>query len=324
MNRYKLVHVTQFSYDGPVSESYNELRLRPRHDEGQSCLSFRITTNPEARALGHQDYYGNWVHQFHILPEHRKLRVEAEGVILVHPVAPPPPSNLSLAQFDLRRDEIADEHFDWIAPSGYCPFVPDIYDLAADAQRACDGTVYGFAVGASALIHERFRYQKGATHVHSSVEDCLETKAGVCQDFSHILLATLRSRGVPARYVSGYLVPRQGNDELAAMERVIGGLASHAWVQAFIPGMNWIGLDPTSGEYVDGQHIRVAYGRDYGDVPPVRGVYKGHAGQSLAVDVHVRPAVDDQGAEQLLETSATPPPDPEEDERFKQQQQQQQ
>ncbi|MCU1329971.1 MAG: transglutaminase, N-terminal domain protein [Bryobacterales bacterium] len=322
MNRYKLVHVTQFSYDGPVSESYNELRLRPRHDDSQSCLSFRITTTPDSRAIGHQDYYGNWVHQFHILPEHRKLRVETEGVILMHPVPPPPISRTTLAEMDAKHAEIADEHFDWLAPSNYCPFVPEILKLAADAERECDGTVHGFAQTASSLIHAGFRYQQGATHVHSSVEDCLRTKAGVCQDFSHILLATLRSRGVPARYVSGYLVPRQGNDQRAAMERVIGGLASHAWVQACIPGMDWVGLDPTSGEHVEAQQIRIAYGRDYGDVPPVRGVYKGHAGQSLAVDVHVRPAVDDEGAEQLQETSATPPVDPLEEEQQQQQQQQ--
>jgi transglutaminase-like putative cysteine protease len=94
------------------------------------------------------------------------------------------------------------------------------------------------------------------------------------------------------------------------MERIIGGQASHAWVQAYIPETGWIGLDPTAGSFVEAQHIRIAYGRDYGDVPPVRGVYKGHAGQSLSVDVHVRPALDNEGAELLDETSNTPPPSP--------------
>ncbi len=327
MNRYKLVHVTQFSYDGPVSESYNELRLRPRHDECQSCLSFRVSTNPSARAVGHQDFFGNWVHLFHILPEHRKLRVESEAVILMHPQDPPKPSTMTLAEMDAQHDLLMDDHYDWMSASRYCPrpegvLSAEIGALIAAAAGRSDGTVYGFVTAASMQIHDDFRYQQGATHVHSSVAECMETRAGVCQDFSHILITLLRTRGIPARYVSGYLVPRQTGDHQAAMERVIGGLASHAWVQAWIPGMGWIGLDPTVGEWVEAQHIRIAYGRDYGDVPPVRGVYKGHAGQSLSVDVLVRPAVDDDGAELLEETAAVPAPDPHED--VKQQQQQQQ
>jgi transglutaminase-like putative cysteine protease len=185
-------------------------------------------------------------------------------------------------------------------------------------ESRCDGTVRGFADTAAALIHERFTYKPGATHVHSSVQDCLVTRAGVCQDFAHLLIAVLRQRGIPARYVSGYLVPRQPNDARSAMENVIGGQASHAWVQANIPEIGWIGLDPTVGHFVDEQHILVARGRDYGDVPPVRGVYKGHAGQSLSVDVLVRPALDDEGAELLQETSAAPPPRPEAEEQQQQ------
>ncbi|MES1257256.1 MAG: transglutaminase family protein [Acidobacteriota bacterium] len=323
MNRYKLVHVTQFRYDGPVSESYNELRLRPRHDECQSCLSFRITTNPQAKAIGHQDFYGNWVHLFHILPEHRYLRVESEAMILVHPQATAPRSAVTLAQLAGMREALLDDYFDWITPSNYCPFLAEVEALMRQAERQSDGTVQGFAETAAALIHGNFKYQPGATHVHSSVADCMKTSSGVCQDFSHLLLALLRMRGVPARYVSGYLVPLQTTDGQGVLERVIGGLASHAWVQAYVPDAGWIGLDPTVGQFVEEQHIRVAYGRDYGDVPPVRGVYKGHAGQSLSVDVLVRPALDDEGAELLRETAAAPPSEQDEG-LYKQQQQQQQ
>jgi transglutaminase-like putative cysteine protease len=147
----------------------------------------------------------------------------------------------------------------------------------------------------------------------------------VCQDFSHLLIAILRHRGIPARYVSGYLIPRQNatpEDGHAAMESVIGGQASHAWVQANIPDLGWIGLDPTVGYFVDERHILVARGRDYGDVPPVRGVYKGHAGQNLSVNVLVRPALDQEGTEFLQESSAMPPP--RQDHEMEQAQQQQQ
>jgi transglutaminase-like putative cysteine protease len=321
LNRYKLAHVTLFSYDGPVSESYNELRLRPRHDETQSCLSFRLTTTPFSRPAAHLDYFNNWVHQFHILPEHRELRVESEAIVLVHPTPPYDTRAVPLLELDQRMDAIRDEHYDWLAPSQYCPLLPGLKNLMQEIETRCDGTVRGFADTAAAVIFEQFTYKKGATHVHSSVEDCLLTRAGVCQDFSHLLIAVLRQRGIPARYVSGYLVPRQSRmDDSArsAMENVIGGQASHAWVQANIPEIGWIGLDPTVGHFVDEQHILVARGRDYGDVPPVRGVYKGHAGQSLSVDVLVRPALDDEGAELLQETSAAPPPRPDAEEQQQQ------
>jgi len=324
LNRYKLAHVTLFSYDGLVSESYNELRLRPRHDETQSCLSFRLTTTPFSKPAAHLDYFNNWVHQFHILPEHRELRVESEAIVLVHPTPPYDTRAMPLQELDQRLETFRDEYYDWLAPSQYCPLLPALSDMKREIEARCDGTVRGFADTAAALIHEQFTYKKGATHVHSSVEDCLFTRAGVCQDFSHLLIAVLRQRGIPARYVSGYLVPRQSRnapDEGArtVMENVIGGQASHAWVQANIPEIGWIGLDPTVGHFVDEQHILVARGRDYGDVPPVRGVYKGHAGQSLSVDVLVRPALDDEGAELLQETSAAPPPRPDAEEQQQQQ-----
>ncbi len=309
-NRYKLAHVTLFSYDGMVSESYNELRLRPRHDETQSCLSFRLTTYPFSKPAAHLDYFNNWVHRFHILPEHTELRVESEAIVLVHPAPEYVTRAVSLGELDQRRDVLMDEHFDWLEPSQYCPDLPAMAEMAREVEDRCDGTARGFADAASALIHEQFTYKPGATHVHSSVQDSLATRAGVCQDFSHLLIAVLRRRGIPARYVSGYLVPRHAPDAQAAMENVIGGQASHAWVQAYIPETGWIGLDPTAGEFADDRHIVVARGRDYGDVPPVRGVYKGHAGQSLSVDVLVRPALDEEGAELLQETSAAPPPRP--------------
>jgi len=238
LNRYKLAHVTLFSYDGPVSESYNELRLRPRHDETQSCLSFRLTTTPASKPAAHLDYFNNWVHQFHILPEHRELRVESEAIVLVHPSPAYENRAVTLEEADQRQEELREEHFDWMAPSQYCPLLPALGELTREVEGRCDGTVRGFADTAAVLIHEQFTYKPGATHVHSSVEDSLATRAGVCQDFSHLLIALLRQRGIPARYVSGYLVPRQAVDARSSMENVIGGQASHAWVQANIP--DWI------------------------------------------------------------------------------------
>ncbi len=327
MNRFRLVHTTEFHYDGPVSESYNEVRLRPLHDEKQSCLSFRLTTTPSSRGVAYRDAYGNWVHQFNVLPEHRRLKVEAESVVLSHESSEPAVESQSLSEFDAKGDQLEEEYFDFIAPTGYVPHLNDLKPLLKDSEAASDHTVCGFARAASNLIYERFNYVKGATHVHSSIEDSLSKCAGVCQDFAHMLLGVMRMRGLPARYVSGYLVPGGENGKDSKQEEVIGGQASHAWAEVFIPNQGWTGFDPTIGKPVGLRHVRVAYGRDYGDVAPVRGVYRGRAGQRLSVDVCVRPVLDDAGNEQLSEMTTAPvaaPPIIQRPQQPAQQQQQQQ
>jgi len=306
MNRYHLVHVTEFRYDGPVSESYNEVRLRPIQDDRQSCISFRLTTTPFSRATSFQDSYANWVHQFNILKEHRNLRVEAESVVLTHEGAPAEPGDVSLFEVDGQRDQFYEENYDFIAPTDYVPHLPALAEIVEAAERESQGTVAGFARSASSLIHRRFRYVKGATHVHSSIEDSLKVGAGVCQDFAHLLLGVVRMRGLAARYVSGYLAPGHAANAESKQEEVIGGQASHAWAEVLTPGSGWLAYDPTLGAPVGLRHVRVAYGRDYGDVAPVRGVYKGHAGQRLSVDVRLRPALDDEGHETLTESPANP------------------
>ena len=305
MNRYRLVHMTDFNYDGPVTESYNEVRLRPMQDDKQSCLSFRLSTNPQSRVAATPDYFGNLVHRFNVLPEHRKLRVEADSVVLVQSPEAYPEGGPELGELGELAPDL-DEHYELLAPTDYVPHSPQLPDLIATAERNSDGTIASFAKSASDLIHLTFRYEKGATHVHSSIRDALATRAGVCQDFAHILLALLRMRGLPARYVSGYLVPISTAEPGASPEEVIGGQATHAWTEVFLPTFGWFGLDPTLGKEVGLQHVRIAYGRDYHDVAPVRGVYKGYAGQQLSVDVRVRPALDDEGNEHLEETCAAP------------------
>ena len=323
MNRYHLVHVTDFLYDSPVSDSYNEVRLRPIDDDKQSCLSFRLTTSPASQATAHRDAFGNWVHQFNVLQEHRHLAVEAESVVLSHNSSSNRTATLSLEKFDAMAENIYEEFFEFIAPSGYVPHVPQLQGLVGRAQTESDGTVAGFAQAASILVHECIRYVKGATHVHSSIADSLAMGAGVCQDFAHLLLAVMRMRGLPGRYVSGYLVPKPLIEGAVGMEQVIGGQATHAWVEVYVPPLGWAPLDPTLGAPVGLRHIRVAYGRDYGDIPPVRGVYKGHAGQRLSVDVRVRPVLDGEGRE-LLQGTAARPADPTPDQRQQQPAQQQQ
>src|SRR5262252_7016730 len=305
MNRYHLLHVTEFVYDGPVSESYNEVRLRPMHDDNQSCLSFRLSTVPASPAFSYRDALGNWVHQINVLPVHSKLRVQAESVVLTHD-ATAATGFMQLSELEQRQEELEEELYDMLAASKYVPHLPELSPLMAEAEARCDGTVAGFARRACDLIHDRFQYVRGATHVNSSISDSLQLGAGVCQDFAHLLLGVLRKRGIPARCVSGYLVPHNRDYPVAKQEEVIGGQASHAWAEAYLPDSDWMPLDPTLGKPVGMRHVRVAYGRDYSDVAPVRGVYKGHAGQRLSVDVRLRPALDEAGNETLSETAAIP------------------
>ena len=323
MNRYQPLSTSPtFNYDGPVSESYNEVRLRPRQDESQSCLSFRLYHGSGGRSFAHRDAYGNWVHRFNVLPEHRHLRVEADSVVLVHEPRALPDDGIKLSDL-AAHEEALDEFYDLLARRCTFRICPRWANWGPKPRRIAVDSAAGFARAAAALIHRQFRYEKGATHVQSSIEDALRTRAGVCQDFAHLLLAILRMRGFPARYVSGYLVPLSSNTPGDKAAEVIGGQASHAWTEVHLPGEGWFGLDPTLGEPVDLRHVRVAYGRDYGDVAPVRGVYKGHAGQRLSVDVRVRPALDEEGNEHLQETAAGPSQPPPVDEPPQQQQQQQ-
>jgi transglutaminase-like putative cysteine protease len=324
MNRYRLFHITEFNYDGPVSESYNEVRLRPLQDEMQSCLSFRLSTEPISSTSSYLDFFGNWVHQFNILRDHRSLKIEAECVVLVHAPKPPAVDGMPMLELAGMQEYLADEFYDLLAPSVFIPHTRELSGLAELAERESNGTVGSFVEAAVTLIHSRFKYEKGATHVNSSIQDSLQSRSGVCQDFAHLLIGLARVRGLPARYVSGYLVPKKTAELDASVEEVIGGQASHAWTEVYVPHVGWVGQDPTLGRATGLQHIRVAYGRDYGDVPPVRGVYKGHAGQRLSVDVRVRPALDNEGHELLQETAAGPVEIPAEEEPPQQQQQQQQ
>ena len=306
MNRYRLIHVTEFAYDGPVSESYNEVRMRPIHDERQSCLSFRITTTPQANGTTYLDAFGNSVYQFNVLREHRRLTIEAESIVLTHDLPEALAESPSLAELDSLKENLREEHFEFVAPTEYVPHLPELGEFIEVAEGMSGGKVIGFVQNLSDLIHKRFQYVPGATHVHSSIKDSLSISAGVCQDFAHLLLGAARMRGLPARYVSGYLVPTGAATPESKQEEVIGGQASHAWAEVLIPGSDWMAFDPTLGGPVGLRHVRIAYGRDYGDVAPVRGVYKGHAGQRLSVDVRVRPALDDEGREQLAKTTAAP------------------
>ena len=267
---FAVTHRTTLRYSENVALSYNEVRLRPRDRGAQRTLAFSLVTTPGAVPRSRVDYFGNYVHRVDIAVPHRVLDLLAD--LVVENVEP---RKRRLPEWS--ADVLAgDARLEYAVPS---PRVP-LEDSTSRIWREWNGEDRSFdAVLATAQrIRTEFRYVRGATTVESSIEDLLQGGAGVCQDFTHLFLALARGAGWPARYVSGYLGP-------TGEESVFEG-QSHAWVEVCGADGRWVGLDPTQGKYVGAEHLRLAVGRDYGDVAPHHGLFYGPA-QSSAPEVSV-------------------------------------
>jgi len=280
---YTIRHVTRFTYESSITESVMEARMQPRSDGPQRCVRFGLSTTPSSRVRMYADPEGNIVHHFNIPGRHTRLIVTAEALVECAPVAEPPDRLEADAWQRIDQQTASGEFWELLHDS---PFARQTPSLAALAQE------FGFERGDDPLatvrrtmseIYARFEYSPRATRVDSPIDEALETRRGVCQDFAHIMIALVRRLGVPCRYVSGYLF--QHTDRKV---RSTDG-ATHAWIEALLPGLGWIGFDPTNDMVAGSRHIRVAIGRDYADVPPTRGVFKGTAEETL--DVAVRIAV---------------------------------
>lgn len=278
--RYRIRHTTRFDYDQPVRESVMEVRMQPRTDSVQRCLEFDLAVKPEVRSHRYIDFLGNAVHHFDIPGVHDHLEVTATTLVDTTPL-PPPPRALSsdawAALDDLRE---RGEHWDWLHPSHFARPSDRLGCFMEELGIRRRDDPLSVARELDEALGRSISYARGSTSVDSPIEECLESRKGVCQDFAHVFIAIARCLGIPARYVSGYLHHRLESG--AAAED-----ASHAWVELFIPGAGWIGFDPSNRGIVSDRHVRVAVGRDYQDVPPTRGVFRGVAQTRLSVDVDV-------------------------------------
>jgi transglutaminase-like putative cysteine protease len=267
--RYTIRHVTKFAYESPISESVMEARMQPRSDALQHCIRFGLSTTPSARVRMYQDADGNMVHHFGIPGRHSRLTVTAEAFV---ECTPPPdlPSSLGAGAWEaLDRATEAGEFWDVLSPSTFAKRTPLLGALAEEMQLRRRADPIETLCHVMAELFTRFEYRPKSTRVDSPIDDALSTRQGVCQDFSHVMIALVRQLGVPCRYVSGYLfqvgeTPARSSDG-----------ATHAWVEAWLPDLGWIGFDPTHNALAGERHIHVAVGRDYSDVPPTRGVFKG-------------------------------------------------
>jgi transglutaminase-like putative cysteine protease len=286
--KLRVIHRTQYRYSDAVTTSHHEARLSPRDSEAQRTLRHEIVVSPlpEARRR-HFDYFGNRTVHFSLSEPHRSLEVVATSVVDVTPLKPPPVSasepweqvrdQLSL---DRKRDSL--DAYAMVFDSPLVPPIEGVYEYAAETfkpQRPVLEAVRELV----ARIHEEFSYDPRATEVSTPLSEVLALKRGVCQDFAHFAIACLRSHGLPGRYVSGYLLTRPPPGK----PKLVGADASHAWFATFVPEYGWVDFDPTNNLIPEGEHVTIAYGRDFSDVTPIRGVILGGGQHQLAVAVDV-------------------------------------
>jgi len=315
--QYVIRHTSRFAYSAPISESMMEVRMQPRGDERQRCLRFELTTQPRARVLAYQDSRGNVVHHFDIPSRHSRLWITADAVVDVAPTTPLP-ENLPDATWDALDAVMASgEHWHALQSSYFARETPLLADLAVELRWQRDADPLTLMRRLTSQLFETFTYAQSETQVDSPIDDALRARGGVCQDLAHIMIALARRIGVPCRYVSGYL-----STSSECQDRSTEG-ATHAWAEAYLPPLGWVGFDPTNNVLAAERHIRAAIGRDYSDVPPTRGVFRGEAGSELAVLVTVSLADSPTRPDRVMPAATWIAPSTPEAEAADQQQQQQ-
>jgi transglutaminase-like putative cysteine protease len=282
---FSIRHLTKFLYSNPVSESMMETRMHPRSDQNQRCLTFHLSVSPRCRVFSYRDHLANQVHHFDIPGQHGQLVIVAESLVEVQP-APQIPSFLAPDAWD-ELDAMIEQgdYWEMLLPSEFATPTPALDSLAEelDVRRRDDPLMVLHQLNEQ--LYNHFEYVPKSTKADSPIDLALLTHAGVCQDFAHVMITLVRSKlRIPCRYVSGYLF--HGHSD---RDRSVNS-ATHAWVEALVPQLGWVGFDPTNWLVAGDRHIRTAIGRDYADVPPTHGIFRGRANSELTVAVRVTPS----------------------------------
>jgi transglutaminase-like putative cysteine protease len=286
---YEVTHSTTYEYCGEVSLSHHLARLTPRHDGKQNCLQHELIVTPEPRHVSpHRDYFGNPAHFIGIESPHQRLVIVSSSLVAIGPAFVPEPTETpgwemvrAVCREDRSGATLEAQEFTW--PSPHVATSDDLVDYA-QSSFAPSRPILDAVADLTRRIHQDFTFDPSATTVSTPVSDVFRQRRGVCQDFAHFQIACLRSLGLPARYVSGYLEtdPPPGQVKLRGVD------ASHAWVSFFCPGLGWMDVDPTNNCFPSLRHIVIGWGRDYSDVCPIRGVLVGGQNQSFHVEVDVQ------------------------------------
>jgi transglutaminase-like putative cysteine protease len=276
---FAIQYLTRYSYDAPVSDNLNALRVRPATTSSQRCDEFHTRIDPEARVSRYLDYFGTEVLEFGIPASHEKLEIDVRArVVTTDPAEPPSGSWDSLA-----TPSYLEAAGEFLLPWQDQPAAEGLAALQAELGASTPLQALELLCE---MIPERFEYRPGVTYVGSDVPHLLEVGAGVCQDFVHLALILLRRAGIATRYVSGYpwAAPTGGGADSVEVD-------THAWLEALIPGDNgdgepvWVGADPTNRRRASETHVKIGHGRHYFDVPPVKGLYMGGAASTLEATV---------------------------------------
>lgn len=278
---YTIRHVTTFRYDAPISESVMEVRMQPRTEDAQRCHSFDLRVDPRAAVSAYRDHLDNIVHHFDLPGEHDRLVITAESLVERDPGPLLPDALPADAWQELDRLTAEGDYWDFLMPSQFARPTPLLRELGRLLNIHRRDDPLSLLREINTAIFNTFSYVPQSTRVDSPIDDALRERQGVCQDYSHVMIALARELGIPCRYVSGYLFHRTDSADRSAQD------ATHAWVEALLPDWGWIGFDPTNNLLAGERHLRAAVGRDYADVPPTRGVFKGAAATELEVAVQV-------------------------------------
>lgn len=288
--KYRIVHNTTYEYLDSAEACHNLVRLQPRTMRGQLSRETRLAIDPAPASLhSYLDYFGNRVHSFAIYEPHQKLSITAESHVAIdlgshgEPHASPAWEDVRATLRRDRSEELVNA-LEFVFDSPYIRTGPVLREFAL-AHFTAERPLCEAAFELTRYIHQHFTYDPEATTIDTSVEDVLEKRHGVCQDFAHLQIACLRSLGLSCRYVSGYL----RTDPQPGKPRLIGADASHAWVSVFVPGVGWIDFDPTNGCLANDRHVTIGWGRDFHDVSPVKGVVHSGGESTLTVSVDVQP-----------------------------------
>lgn len=281
---FEIIHLTHYKYGHPAAEAYGEARLTPPTLPHQTVLSHRLKLDPEVKTSAYSDHFGNRVEFFSLPFRHRQLTLRNELLVRTEPVRRPRES-LEIPFSDARQilNSALTDIYEYLLPT---EVVETGREATAWARKYFPASApLGEAlVRLNEAIHREFEYQPGTTENSTPLSTVWKTRTGVCQDFAHIGLSVLRTAGLPARYVCGYI-------EAVApgtAGRLQGAVATHAWIEVLVPGMIWVALDPTNRQWVDERYVAVSYGRDYRDAAPLRGTFKGSGGQKMSVQVHMK------------------------------------